>query len=65
MLAQGEFLRLLLAGSDERADIFRKIFDTGLYRDLQRDLAEAAVRTADDCKAARRGQLPTYTGAHG
>lgn len=67
MLAQGEFLRLLLAGSDERADIFRKIFDTGLYRDLQRDLAEqerqlsgqlTTVRqhAVDNC---RRIQAPT------
>ncbi len=56
MLAQGEFLRLLLAGSDERAEIFRRIFDTGIYRDLQLELAERARQQfgaiADKRKAA-------------
>lgn len=54
MLAQGEFLRLLLAGSDERADIFRKIFDTGLYRDLQRDLAEQEKQLSGQLAAVRQ-----------
>ena len=31
MLAQGEFLRLLLADSRNRAEIFRRIFDTGIF----------------------------------
>ncbi len=32
MLAQGEFLRLLYANSNERADIFREIFGTEYFR---------------------------------
>lgn len=35
MIAQGEFLKLLLADSAERSDIFRRVFDTGLYRRIQ------------------------------
>ena len=35
MIAQGDFLRLLLAKTEERQGIFRKIFDTGLYEKFQ------------------------------
>ncbi|MFT9076637.1 AAA family ATPase [Ethanoligenens sp.] len=35
MIAQGEFLRLLLAENRERAAIFRRIFQTGLYLSIQ------------------------------
>ena len=38
MLAQGDFLKLLLAGTDERGRIFRKIFNTDFYRDFQERL---------------------------
>jgi len=34
MIAQGEFLKLLFAKPSERADIFRKIFDTYIYRNI-------------------------------
>ncbi len=40
MIAQGEFLKLLLAESKERADIFRKVFNTDLYLELQERLKE-------------------------
>ena len=53
MLAQGEFLRLLLAGSDERADIFRRIFDTGTYRRIQQELAARAKERSGELAAAR------------
>lgn len=53
MLAQGEFERLLLAGSDERAEIFRRIFDTGRLRDMQTDLAEQARRLAAEAQTVR------------
>ncbi|HIZ20894.1 MAG TPA: SMC family ATPase [Firmicutes bacterium] len=78
MLAQGEFLRLLLAGSDERAEIFRRIFDTGVYRRIQQELAArtkeqggalAAARThlLDNCRRiqieeADGGAAPAETG---
>ncbi len=35
MIAQGEFLRLLLAESSERAGIFRKVFNTDIYDTIQ------------------------------
>ena len=34
MIAQGEFMELLLAKPKDRAIIFRKIFDTGIYKDI-------------------------------
>ena len=55
MLAQGEFLRLLLAGSDERAEIFRRIFDTGIVRDLQIELGEMARAQYGEIADLRRG----------
>ncbi len=35
MIAQGDFLKLLLARSDERKEIFSRIFDTQIYRRVQ------------------------------
>ena len=40
MIAQGDFQKLLLAGTEERSDIFRQIFNTGLYQRLQEQLKE-------------------------
>lgn len=42
MIAQGDFLRLILAGTKERQEIFRKIFNTSLYLSLQKQLSEQA-----------------------
>ena len=38
MIAQGDFLKLLHAKSEERKEIFSKIFDTGIYGDFQEEL---------------------------
>ena len=38
LLAQGDFLKLLLAGTEERGRIFRNIFDTDFYRAFQEKL---------------------------
>ena len=40
MIAQGEYMRLLTAGSRERKEIFSRIFDTGVYERIQRKLRE-------------------------
>ncbi len=42
MIAQGDFQKLLLAGTEERGDIFRQIFKTGLYQTVQGRLKDAA-----------------------
>lgn len=49
MIAQGEFLRLLLAGQAQREDILRRLFDTGLYQRVQEDLSrrERELRQGD------------------
>ena len=39
MIAQGDFLKLLLAETRDRQKIFREIFHTGRYESLQRKLA--------------------------
>ena len=38
MIAQGDFLRLLLADTKQRQEIFRDIFGTGIYRTVQDQL---------------------------
>lgn len=38
MIAQGDFLKLLFAKTEERSKIFREIFDTKLYQTLQERL---------------------------
>lgn len=42
MIAQGDFQKLLFAGTAERSEIFRQIFHTGLYQELQNRLKEEA-----------------------
>ena len=39
MLAQGDFIKLLHATSEERKEIFARIFDTSIYEQIQRELA--------------------------
>ncbi|MDO5336566.1 MAG: AAA family ATPase [Eubacteriales bacterium] len=41
MIAQGDFQKLLLAGTAQRSVIFRQIFHTGLYQEIQNSLREA------------------------
>ena len=40
MIAQGDFQKLLLAGTAERGEIFRQLFHTELYREVQNRLKE-------------------------
>ena len=39
MLAQGDFMKLLHASSEERKEIFAKIFDTKLYELIEKEIA--------------------------
>ena len=40
MIAQGDFLKILNASSDERKLLFQKLFNTSMYEKLQRQLQE-------------------------
>ena len=42
MIAQGDFQKLLLAGTVQRGEIFRQIFHTGIYQQVQLKLKDAA-----------------------
>ncbi len=62
MIAQGEFMELLRARSDDKKVIFRKLFGTGLYREIVEELARrrrdkdaeiGRVRVACQAEAAR------------
>lgn len=53
MIAQGDFLKLLLADTKSRQDIFREIFRTRYYMELQETLKSEAGRLAGACEGAR------------
>ncbi|MDO4581631.1 MAG: SMC family ATPase [Bacillota bacterium] len=48
MIAQGDFLKLIQAKTDERSAIFRRIFDTELYRRLEEELSAQAKALLDE-----------------
>lgn len=62
MIAQGDFLKLLIAPTDERKAIFQKIFHTGNYSVLQQSLKSKAnelygqyAKLSDSLKQYRNG----------
>ena len=54
MIAQGDFLKLLLAPTKERIEIFRHIFKTKLYSDLQNKLKQEASSLDSNCSKIRQ-----------
>lgn len=54
MIAQGDFLRLLLAGTAQRMEIFREIFHTGCYQQLQDRLRADANDLKNQCEERLR-----------
>ena len=54
MIAQGDFQKLLLAGTAERGEIFRQIFHTGLYQEVQLKLRTAEKERWKEYDEARR-----------
>ena len=54
MLAQGEFLKLLNASTEERQKIFRQIFKTRLYQTLQERLKSESAALNDQREAANK-----------
>ena len=64
MIAQGDFLRLLLAGTQERMAIFRKIFSTELFERLQQSLrsdANALSRQYEGLQAGLRQSIGSFS----
>lgn len=53
MIAQGDFLKLLLAPTEDRKRIFRKIFNTDIFQRLQDDLKRESGALNDRCAALR------------
>ena len=54
MIAQGDFLKLLLADTKERQGIFRDIFHTGYYETFQNRLKEEFLALSRECENERR-----------
>lgn len=54
MIAQGDFLKLLLAPTRERMEIFRHIFKTELFSDLQERLKKEAGTLSDECMVIKQ-----------
>ena len=63
MIAQGDFLKLLLADTRERREIFREIFKTELFGALQDKLREEASEVNKQCDAAKASVLQYINGA--
>ena len=53
MIAQGDFLKLILAPTEDRKKIFRRIFKTELYQDLQERLKRESGKLNDECVSAK------------
>ena len=53
MIAQGDFLKLLLADTRERQGIFREIFRTGPYQVFQERLKAESGKLRAECEKAR------------
>lgn len=54
MIAQGDFLRLLLAKTEERSKIFREIFHTGPYQRFQERVRQEAAALRKDYEQLQR-----------
>ena len=54
MIAQGDFLKLLLASTKERIEIFRHIFKTEVFGDLQERLKRESGKLSDECDTIKR-----------
>lgn len=50
MIAQGDFLKLLLAGTDERQTILRKLFSTGNYQRLLERMKQDKAKLEEERK---------------
>lgn len=65
MIAQGDFMKLILADTKERQVIFRQIFKTGYYQILQDKLKEEANRLRGLCETEKAGIAQYIEGIRG
>lgn len=63
MIAQGDFLKLLLAPTEDRKRIFRQIFKTGLYQNLQDRLKEESGRLSREYEMLKNSIQQYINGA--
>ena len=63
MIAQGDFLKLLLAETKDRQSIFREIFKTGYYRALEESLKNENSLLSRHCEEARNSVNQYISGA--
>ena len=64
MIAQGDFKELLLDKEGKRGDIFRKIFSTGYYLDIQDELKSRYKELNEECQQGRRSIEQYFDGAY-
>lgn len=62
MIAQGEFLQLLLADSKERGEIFRRVFNTEFYQTIQKQLKEKERERKKACESLEQSILQYISG---
>lgn len=63
MIAQGDFVKLLTARSDERQRIFRKLFDTQMYDSIQNILKEKETAAKKEYELIKSGIRQNIAGA--
>ena len=64
MIAQGEFLKLLFASTEERIKIFQKIFKTRPYEQLQMALGDKTKELGAEREGARQSIRQYIAGIH-
>ncbi len=62
MIAQGDFMKLLFADTEDRLKIFRSIFKTQPYVDVQLALKEEASRLCGLCESGRQKVCQSVAG---
>jgi exonuclease SbcC len=63
MIAQGEFLKLILASTEDRQKIFREIFGTKYYQVLQDKLKSESIELSKVCETLRSSVKQYIDGA--
>ncbi|HIU10570.1 MAG TPA: SMC family ATPase [Candidatus Avidehalobacter gallistercoris] len=62
MIAQGDFMKLLLADTQERGEILRRLFDTGRYARLQERLSREANLAREEYELRKQAMLAAASG---